>query len=259
MPAAPSSRLIVVSNRLPITIKHVHTDQEGGSWTYSMSSGGLVSALSGLKKEMAFTWIGWPGMELPEDQRNTVCKELLQNYACVPVFVDDALADRHYNGFSNSILWPLFHYHPGDITFNEDDWNAYQTVNQMFAEAVAGIVRPGDLIWVHDYHLMLLPRLLRAMLTEELRDAIKIGFFLHTPFPSSEVYRVLPVRKDILRGVLSSDLIGFHTFDYARHFLSSCTRLLGVQTTPNGVEIGGRMARIGTFPIGIDPDKFINV
>jgi trehalose-6-phosphate synthase len=125
----------------------------------------------------------------------------------------------------------------------------------MFAEAVAEIAREKDLVWVHDYHLLLLPSLLR----EKLADiaSIRIGFFLHTPFPSSEVYRILPVRKQVLTSVLSCDLIGFHTYDYARHFLSSCTRILGLSTLPNGVEYEGRLVHVGTFPIGIDPETFI--
>ncbi|KAF9434520.1 Trehalose-6-P synthase/phosphatase complex synthase subunit [Entomortierella beljakovae] len=250
-------RLLVVSNRLPVTI----TKDASGTYQYKMSSGGLVSALSGLKRMMKFTWIGWPGLFIPEDERALVQKELLEKYSCLPVFIDDDIADMHYNGFSNSILWPLFHYHPGEISFNEDDWGAYQQANNLFAKAITEIVRDGDLVWVQDYHLMLLPKLLREEVcnkcqTNEPVKNIKIGFFLHTPFPSSEVYRILPVRKEILLGVLNSDLIGFHTYDYARHFLSSCTRILGLSTMPNGVDFEGRYAHVGTFPIGIDPEKF---
>lgn len=125
----------------------------------------------------------------------------------------------------DSILWPLFHYHPGEITFDESAWNAYKQANRLFAKAVARDVQEGDLVWVHDYHLMLLPAMLREELGETIRN-VKIGFFLHTPFPSSEIYRILPVRNEILLGVLDCDLIGFHTYDYARHFLSSCSRIL---------------------------------
>jgi trehalose-6-phosphate synthase len=160
-------------------------------------------------------------------------------------------------GFSNSILWPLFHYHPGEINFNEDHWEGYQQANLAFADALAEVVQDGDLVWIHDYHLMLLPSLLRERLGD--RPNVKIGFFLHTPFPSSEIYRILPVRKQVLLGVLQSDLIGFHTYDYARHFLSSCTRILGLHTMPNGVEFEGRNVHVGTFPIGIDPEKFTEV
>ena len=240
---APKSdaRLLLISNRLPITIKR----SEDGSYDFSMSSGGLVSGLSGLSKSTTFQWYGWPGLEVPEKEAGPLTERLKDEYNAVPVYIDDELADRHYNGFSSklsnprvtllrrwyltlaldSILWPLFHYHPGEITFDESAWNAYKEANRLFAKAIAKEVQDGDLVWVHDYHLMLLP----AMLREEIgksKTNVKIGFFLHTPFPSSEIYRILPVRNEILLGVLHCDLIGFHTYDYARHFLSSCSRIL---------------------------------
>lgn len=263
-------RLIVVSNRLPVTIKK---DEKSGEWQFSMSSGGLVSALSGCKKQMQFTWIGWPGLDVPMEERELVSKRLMDEYSCLPVYISDEIADRHYNGFSNSILWPLFHYHPGEMLFDETNWLAYRETNLLFAEAVRKEVRSGDIVWVQDYHLMLLPMMLRSLIespsshsdstTQDFKDIrnglamsdarkddlanggktidgdagkgkVKIGFFLHTPFPSSEIYRILPVRKEILLGVLHCDLIGFHTYDYARHFLSSCARVLGLSTMPNG-------------------------
>ncbi|KAJ1987412.1 Trehalose-6-P synthase/phosphatase complex synthase subunit [Dimargaris cristalligena] len=245
----PEPRLLIVSNRLPVTIKKKDTE-----WSFSMSSGGLVSALDGLAKQMAFTWIGWPGLDFPEDDRRII-RSKLKERDCVPVFLHDDLAEMHYNGFSNSILWPLFHYHPGEISFDEDIWQAYQKANSLFADAICDIVQDGDLVWVQDYHLMLLPKMLRERMGPEKKN-VKIGWFLHTPFPSSEIYRILPVRQEILLGVLSSDLLGFHTYDYARHFLSSCTRILGLSTMPNGVEFEGRMVHVGTFPIGIEPSKF---
>ncbi|KAI9676890.1 MAG: Trehalose-6-P synthase/phosphatase complex synthase subunit [Caeruleum heppii] len=249
--AKQDARLLLVSNRLPITIKR----QEDGNYDFSMSSGGLVSGLSGLSKSTTFQWYGWPGLEIPEDDIEHVTKKLKDDYNAVPVSIDDELADRHYNGFSNSILWPLFHYHPGEITFDDSAWIAYREANRLFAKAVAKDVNDGDLVWVHDYHLMLLP----AMLREEIggsKKNVKIGFFLHTPFPTNEIYRILPVRNEILLGVLHCDLIGFHTYDYARHFLSSCSRVLGLVTTPNGVEFQGKIVTIGAFPIGIDPENF---
>ncbi|KAH8117854.1 TPS1 protein [Phellopilus nigrolimitatus] len=251
-----------------------------------MSSGGLVSALSGCKKSMSFTWIGWPGFYIPVKDRPVVDRRLMEEYSCQAVYLDDDLADRHYNGFSNSILWPLFHYHPGEMNFDEENWLAYRQANLKFAEVVSSLLHSGDMVWVQDYHLMLLPMLLRniiengdkkggltrrelSRITEGMEDDlsglegtsisnVRIGFFLHTPFPSSEIYRILPVRREILLGVLYCDLIGFHTYDYARHFLSSCTRILGVPTMPNGVEFEGRLAHVGTFPIGIDPSSFLD-
>ncbi|KAJ2469858.1 Trehalose-6-P synthase/phosphatase complex synthase subunit [Coemansia sp. RSA 2322] len=252
--ASPAAHLIVVSNRLPVTL-----EQKGSEWSFKLSSGGLVSALSGLKREMSFTWVGWPGKDFGADDRDKIDRLLSEN-ACSAVYLDDETAELYYNGFANSILWPLFHYHPGEMMFEETAWDAYQRANAAFAEALARVVKDGDLVWIQDYHLMLLPRMLRALLDASGRRGVKIGWFLHTPFPSSELYRILPVRRQILEGVLAADLLGFHTYDYARHFLSSCTRILGLATTGDAVETaaggGGRVVRVGTFPIGIDPDKF---
>ncbi|KIY70269.1 glycosyltransferase family 20 protein [Cylindrobasidium torrendii FP15055 ss-10] len=284
-PEMLGGHLVVVSNRLPITI---NKDAQG-EYHFKMSSGGLVSALSGFKKSLNFTWIGWPGFFIPVKDRAYVDKRLMEEYSCQAVYLDDDVADRHYNGFSNSILWPLFHYHPGEMNFDEENWLAYRQANLQFAEAVKTQLKPGSMVWVQDYHLMLLPMLLRGMIdgstgsdnthtelnriTEGMEEetaapvlpahtpldvpGVKIGFFLHTPFPSSEIYRILPVRREILLGILYCDLIGFHTYDYARHFLSSCTRILSLPTMPNGVEFEGRLAHVGTFPIGIEPQSFI--
>lgn len=241
-----SGRLLLVSNRLPITIKRA----DDGQYSFSQSSGGLVTGLSGLAKTTTFQWYGWPGLEVPDAEAKPLVKRLKEEYGAHPVFVDDELADKHYNGFSSmyylppisrnlqvltavidSILWPLFHYHPGEITFDESQWVAYKEVNRLFAKTIAKDVQDGDLIWVHDYHLMLLPEMLRDEIGSSKKH-VKIGFFLHTPFPSSEIYRILPVRESLLLSVLHCDLIGFHTYDYARHFLSSCSRILSVQMLP---------------------------
>ncbi len=214
MDVKQSGHLVVVSNRLPITInKDAH-----GEYHFKMSSGGLVSALSGFKKSLNFTWIGWPGFFIPVKDRPIVDKRLMEEYSCQAVYLDDDVADRHYNGFSNSILWPLFHYHPGEMNFDEENWLAYRQANLLFAEAVKLQLQPGSMVWVQDYHLMLLPMLLRGLIdgvqngsnytqtelskiTEGMEadefssrpavtvPGIKIGFFLHTPFPSSEIYR----------------------------------------------------------------------
>ncbi|KAI9924656.1 hypothetical protein ASPWEDRAFT_111742 [Aspergillus wentii DTO 134E9] len=245
------SRLLLVSNRLPITIRRLE-----GKYEFSMSSGGLVTGLSGLSKTTSFQWYGWAGLEVPEDEVKTVQDRLKEEFNATPVFIDDQLADLHYNGFANSILWPLLHYHPGEIVFDERAWEAYQEANLLFAKTIASEAKDGDLIWVHDYHLMLLPQMLRQELSASGKKDIRIGFFLHTPFPSSEIYRILPVRGQLLYGLLNCDLIGFHTYDYARHFLSSCSHILGLVTTPSSVKYEGRSVAVGAFPIGIDPEKF---
>ncbi|KAJ2523531.1 Trehalose-6-P synthase/phosphatase complex synthase subunit [Coemansia sp. RSA 1939] len=245
-----SSHLIVVSNRLPVTLA-----QNENEWSFKLSAGGLVSALSGLKREMSFTWVGWPGKDFGQEDRLKI-NSLLKENSCSAVYLDDETAELYYNGFANSILWPLFHYHPGEMVFEEAAWEAYQRANKAFADSLIDIINDGDLVWIHDYHLMLMPLMLRKLVDERGLKGVKIGWFLHTPFPSSELYRILPVRREILEGVLGADLLGFHTYDYARHFLSSCTRILGLQTTPDVVETDTRMVHVGTFPIGIDPTKF---
>lgn len=248
-----AGKVLVVSNRLPVTIKKLPQ----GDYEYTMSSGGLVTALQGLKKSTEFQWLGWPGKEIAEDDQEKVNKDLMDKFKCTAIFINDTIADLHYNGFSNSILWPLFHYHPGEMNFDENAWAAYIEANEQFASQIASQVDDNDMIWVHDYHLMLLPQMLRQKIGATKKN-VKIGFFLHTPFPSSEIYRILPVRKEILEGVLSCDLIGFHTYDYARHFLSSVSRIVSkVSILPNGIEYQDRSIGIGAFPIGIDVDKFI--
>jgi len=230
-------RLIVVSNRLPVTIG---TDSAGRD-VFSQSSGGLVSALAGVKQELPFVWVGWPGTFFARaEKREELRERLLRERRCVPVFLTEHIAELYYNGFCNDILWPLFHYVPlpvinthGERKFDSKFWHAYRAANLAFADTVLSIYQPGDLIWVQDYHLMVMPALLRAR-----RPRARIGFFLHTPFPSSDVFRVLPVAPELLRSVLHSDLLGFHTYDYAHHFLSACSRLLGLQTSHKGVDCG---------------------
>lgn len=222
----PGGHLVVVSNRLPVTI----TKDSQGEYHFEMSSGGLVSALSGFKKSHSFTWIGWPGFFIPPKDRPHVDQRLMEEYSCQAVYLDDDVADRHYNGFSNSILWPLFHYHPGEMNFDEANWLAYRQANMQFAEAVRQHIKPGAMVWVQDYHLMLLPMLLRglidgcnvgdvaheqlSLITEGIEGeefgapagipGIKIGFFLHTPFPSSEIYRCGLTYQSLCRSNFSS-------------------------------------------------------
>lgn len=245
--------VLVVSNRIPVTIKK---SEQTGKYEYQMSSGGLVTALQGLKQK--FKWFGWPGLEIPVLEQSIVNEDLLSKFLCIPIYLSDEIAELHYNGFSNSILWPLFHYHPGEMNFDELSWLAYIEANTQFANVIANVVKDNDIVWVHDYHLMLLPQILRNLIDVKGIKNVKIGFFLHTPFPSSEIYRILPVRTEILKGVMSCDLIGFHTYDYVRHFLSAVQRILNLNTNPNGIEYKGKNIHVSAYPIGIDVDKFLN-
>jgi len=212
--------VIVVANRLPITI----TPKPDGNFDYSMSSGGLVSGLRSLAKVVDFKWFGWPGIDVHRNDKDTVRRELQDQFGAVPVFLNSDLAERHYNGFSNSVLWPLMHRMP-DKVFSEKSWAAaYQEVNEVFADNILPIVEDGDIIWVHDYHLLLLPGILRQRMTKKRN--LRIGFFLHTPFPSEDFFSILPFREAICQSLLSCDVVGFHTNGYAKDFVeSACTVL----------------------------------
>lgn len=258
-PVADSRRrLIMVSNRLPISFQK---NDATGEWSFKMSSGGLVTALNGIRDEVPFIWIGWLGEEIAHEDQNKVREKLAQEFNCVPVFLSKEIASRYYNDFSNDILWPTFHYVPlplfkagSEKKFDFRLWDAYKLANKRFAQAVNQVYREGDYVWVHDYHLMNLPSLLRKR-----HPKCKIGWFLHTPFPSSEMYRTLPVGKQILQGLLGADLLGFHTYDYARHFLSACARIPGVSSSPKGIGYEDHFSSVGVFPIGIDPEHFENI
>ncbi|CAG8526243.1 10568_t:CDS:2, partial [Dentiscutata erythropus] len=188
------------------------------------------------------------------EERDKIAAQL-KEFSYNPVFIENSLIERHDN-FSNLTLWPLFHYcNPSNKFFRQEDWESYKIVNGLFADAIDEIVQDDDLIWIHGHHLMLLPEMLRKRIGNRNLN-VKIGYFLHTPFPSSEIYRILPVREEILTSILKSDLVGFQTFDNARHFLSSCTSILGLLTKPNRVYYEDRHVHVGIFPIGIDPERF---
>lgn len=230
------SRLILVSNRLPITVR-----RQGRERIVARSTGGLVTGLGPIHDLGDGLWIGTLG---PHDDLDAT--ELAHHrLATVPLPKDKV--KRHYDGFSNAVIWPLFHYFQESVEFDPRDWQAYQSVNERFADVIAAHARPGDRIWVHDYHFMLLPQLLRT----RLPDA-QIGFFLHIPFPSSEVFRTLPVREAMLRGLLGANLIGVHTHDYARHLTIAARRILGVEFDENYVARTHHRCQIGVFPLGVD-------
>jgi trehalose 6-phosphate synthase/phosphatase len=236
--------LTIVSNRLPVTIS--------ATGRIEASSGGLVSALRGVRSsDYNLQWIGWPGLDLPTDKRASVVATLRDKHGCTPVFLPDDLARDHYEGFSNSSLWPILHSMPTYFHYRGEWWTAYRDVNERFADAVLATAADGDLIWVHDYQLMLLPRLLK-----HARPSLRIGFFLHTPFPSSDIFRCHPDREALLTGLLGADLIGFHTFGYLRHFRSTVLRLLGVESDMTSVRHDGHTSALGVHPIGIDAERF---
>jgi trehalose 6-phosphate synthase/phosphatase len=253
------SRLIVISNRLPFSIK---PGTASGKYETTPSAGGLVSALSSYIErrtaedaEFECVWVGWPGSTVPpadEEAVRTLCK---RDHGAHPVFLTDTAMDAFYHGFCNSTLWPLFHYFPSYAGYSEDEWATYQRVNLTFCQTALEVIRPGDVVWVHDYHLLLLPKMLR-----ERTENVQIGFFLHIPFPSFEIFRYLPTRwrRELLEGMLGSDLIGFHTHDYTQYFLRSVFRTLGFEHNLGEITLGAELRRAEAFPIGIDFQRFMD-
>jgi trehalose 6-phosphate synthase/phosphatase len=213
---AAKPRLLIVSNRLPVSAL-----VEEGRLQFVDATGGLATGLRSWHLQSHGLWIGWPGeLSRVNASHREELREKLAQRGVVPVLLSSEEVERFYDGFSNRVLWPLFHYQVDRVPVESSGWDAYRQVNEKFADAVAASYEPGDAIWIHDYQLMLVP----AMLRERLPDA-RIGFFLHIPFPSSEVFRVLPWRTQILRGLLGADLLGFHTFAYLRHFVTSLLHL----------------------------------
>ncbi|MBX6364218.1 MAG: bifunctional alpha,alpha-trehalose-phosphate synthase (UDP-forming)/trehalose-phosphatase [Gemmatimonadetes bacterium] len=240
-------RIILVSNRLPVTVEH-----GADGFTVTRSVGGLATALRGAHAWADAVWIGWPGACGPLDEHRRARLDLeLARLGTVPVHLSAEEVAGFYDGFANGLLWPLFHYITGVLPLRLEGWREYQEVNARFADAVARNYRPDDLVWVHDYQLMLVPGMLRRRLPEA-----RIGFFLHIPFPSVELFATLPHREKLLEGLLGSDLVGFHTDAYRRHFADSVHRILGARTDPYRIRHAGRDVRLGTFPIGVDPAVF---
>lgn len=255
-PNGEAQRIIVVSNRLPFTV----TDGEGGV-QFDPSAGGVASGLrallfsadSSLSSISEYVWVGWPGNTIGPEFRETVKAKALSEFGCYPVFLSGDDFEKFYEGFCNKTIWPLFHYFTSNAQYDEAYWQQYQKVNEAFCAALLEIVRPGDVLWIHDYHLMLLPDLLRKAFPR-----IRIGFFLHIPFPQFEIFRMLPGkwRREILQGLLGADFIGFHTHDYAEYFLRSVHRILGREHHMGQLMVKDRPVRVGAAPMGIDFNKF---
>ncbi|RMY52027.1 hypothetical protein D0865_06007 [Hortaea werneckii] len=234
---AKKSRLVIVSNRLPVTIEDVGR----GQYDLKTSSGGLVTCLRGLANcGVEFLWIGWPGTEVPTENVSSLRETLWKERNAIPVLLDKHISDRYYNDFSSTHTSTEI---PDGVTFDEDSMDAYREANKAFADTVMCELRDGDRVWIHDYHLMLLPLMLRQKI-DKLQLNIRLGWFLHTPFPTCDFLRVLPSMREILSGVLGADVLGFQT-DQARHnFVDSCSQAFD------------RKVSAQTIPIGIEPSEF---
>ena len=238
----------MVSNRLPQTLAF-----QDGKWVTGRSAGGLATAMDPILRGTGGIWIGWPGdASNPGDpERQRILKEWAERDHAIAVDLPAELVPEFYEGYPNQAVWPLFHYLPSGLRFAPKGWNAYVEANRRFCDAVVEHARPDDWIWVHDYQLMLLPRMLRQRLPEA-----RIGFFLHIPFPSAEVFSMLPRRDEVLEGLLGADFIGFHTHRYLQHFRSSLLRVLALESQIDSVDYRGHTVGLGALPIGIAPDEF---
>lgn len=245
------SQVIIVSNRLPVSVK-----KEDGKLVFYPSLGGLATGLSSYVNDKRNTWIGWPGIasdELSKEDRQQIVEELAK-HNCSPVFLKQKQIDEFYNGYSNDVLWPLFH----SLRFKEKSsattkrfWEAYRKVNHEFAEAALNQSQTGGRIWIHDYQLLLVPEMIR-----QERQDLNIGFFLHIPFPGVKTFTKLAQHKKLLNGMLGADLVGFHTPDYVNNFLVSCIEGELATSQSNMLTLPDHTVRVGDFPMGIDYEKY---
>ena len=250
------NRLFIVSNRLPVNIQETEGDLQ-----VHRSAGGLVAAISSyiqgqhIKGPRQFSEVYWAGVPGCTAATWTKAERKLaeQEYQYLPVFIRKRCYDAYYNGYANSLIWPLFHYFPSYADFDGDYFDDYMEANRCFLDALMLQVRPGDTIWIHDYHLMPLAGLIRQEL-----PGVSIGFFLHIPFPSYEIFRMMPVKwqEAVIRGMMGADLIGFHTIDYATHFLKTVQMVLGLEDDMHVVRYMDRLVKVDVFPISIDYDQF---
>jgi trehalose 6-phosphate synthase/phosphatase len=240
-------RIIIVSNRLPYKI-----EKKNGKYQLRQSSGGLVSAIQSVSKNKRVVWVGAADFkeELWEELKKTTA---MPEINIVPLFLNKKTEDFYYNGFSNSIIWPLFHYFPSFTEYNTDFYNAYVEVNKIFASAIKSIAKENETVWIHDYHLMLLPGFLK-----QESQPINSSFFLHIPFPSYELFRLIPEewRNNILKSLLCCDVVGFHTEQFVYHFKKSLEVFLGLQYKDDQISIDGHTTKIKDYPISIDFEKF---
>ena len=240
-------RLLIVSNRLPMTLR-----VQQGTVGVQRSSGGLATGLRGVHDDTGGIWIGWPGLSIeqagelwPEMQRRLAAS----GAAGIPLSRHEL--DGFYSRYSNGALWPVLHDRLDHPAPGDDAWALYRAVNERYADAVVERLRPGDRVWVHDYQLMLVPRLVRA----RCPDA-RIGYFLHTPFPDPSSFATLPHAAELLDGLLGADVVGFHTPSYARRFLHAVGEQLHRQVRGDDVLVGSHRAHVCSFPMGIDVASF---
>lgn len=242
------AKTIIVANRLP-----VYLEKHGDGWGLQQSPGGVATGLKSLPAGGEQLWIGWPGVAadgLDETMKAEIGRNLAAEH-CYGVHLSQQQVDGFYYGFCNKTIWPLFHYFTQFTSYDRSLWESYRDVNRIFCGAVAERMGAEDTVWIHDYQLMLLPQMVRQTV-----PGARIGFFLHIPFPSFEIFRLLPQRGELLQGILGADLVGFHTYDYARHFLSTASKLSGLEHYMGRLTLGSRLVKVDAFPMGIDYKRY---
>lgn len=241
-------KIIIIANRLPVKIERA---EEG--FTITRSEGGLATGLGSLETESEIYWIGWPGIHTEDEIEKQEITNNLHTLNFHPVFLSSNQIEYYYEGYSNSTVWPLCHYFFSYIGYKAEYWEAYQEVNSLFCREAIPFIGKDDMVWVQDYQLMLLPKMIRT----EKPDA-NIGYFHHIPFPSYELFRVLPEREALLEGLLGADLIGFHTHDYMRHFISAIYRVLDLNCNLDEINLQDRIVHVDAFPMGINYEQYHN-
>ncbi|MCF8347136.1 MAG: bifunctional alpha,alpha-trehalose-phosphate synthase (UDP-forming)/trehalose-phosphatase [Bacteroidales bacterium] len=240
-------RLFLASNQVPL-----HTRRVNGQFEIEADDELTISGLGNFYKQYQTRWIGLTGLEDDELSRKEMqeLESQMLKHRCIPIFPDPMDYRNYLHGFSRNTIWPLFHYFTQNAEYEDHEWDAYLKINELYAEKILQLADEGDTIWIHDFHLMLLPGILK-----ERMPKLSIGLFIHIPFPSFEIFRLLPWREKLLEGMLGADLIGFHTYDYVRHFLSCVRRIFGYDTVFNRISIGERTLKVDAFPKGINAER----
>ena len=239
-------KIIIIANRLPVKIERTDT-----GFSIERSEGGLATGLGSLETEAEKYWVGWPGIHTDDETEREQITQKLHELNFHPVFLSDEQISNYYEGYSNSTIWPLCHYFFSFIEYKADYWNAYREVNALFSREALPFIENDDIVWVQDYQLMLLPKMIR-----DSKPATSIGYFHHIPFPSYELFRVLPEREEVLEGLLGADLIGFHTHDYMRHFISAIYRVLNLNCNLDEITLKERIVHVDAFPMGINYEQY---
>lgn len=241
-------RLFIISNRLPIKAR-----KEKNDFIFSRSEGGLATGLDSLDTDLEKHWIGWPGVSVENEEEKKQLRECLSPQHYYPVFLTPQQIQEYYEGYSNSTIWPLCHYFFSYVQHENKCWTTYRQVNELFCETAMSLLTPDDIVWIQDYQLMLLPAMLRKQ-----HPRISIGYFHHIPFPSYELFRILPEKMQLIKGLLGADLVAFHTEDYMRYFMIATQRISGINFSEGEVQLVNRIVHVDAFPMGINFSLYYN-